>query len=699
MMRLLTLARALMCIVFLSVPLLPAEAAAAQSPAEASPGASGVPLEPPEVFDVTFTGGGALVAHSDYIRLTYVSATGETVASDEFVVSAPANVLAVVHSPPTVPGAIGFNVYAVQNNGGSGTGETLQNLAPLAFGKDYEEPVTGWSTTGREPPTQNTALVPISNAPPAPLVTQKLTATGLSRAGGYVRVPLKRSADQVLKSALAMLMPLNDAPPGTSISVAGFIGSAHFTQRPPSMSLAPGKVIETIDFQVSNTVTFRSVPTFKRRTLTVGDANAPSAVEFYDGTTRALLAIMPADARSNFVYFPDFNTPFKAVKNRTYYAEFVSGAHYDTRVTVRKVAGTYALPDVANIHASVDMPASLNDVEITTLAATVAPVGLPPLHVPGLIRVPYYLSAVVSGTGTFSGTALLHITLPPDAAPTESFSLAAYDSGFFSKGWFVGIKPTSIVGSTLSFRLSLPEFIAWRQYGFALYSTNGQAATTDTGTYAGSASSADIVVVGDSLSRLAILPPSTPNCVAGYGPLPECQFTVDSHLNWPGALTKLTGYSVLNLASLGAMTTENAFFGPSMLELQVPQIPVATKVVVVDWGDADVGMSGGATKTAARAEIMTKAILARAPQAHIVYIGIHCAPECHKDAVNAWNDADRLLAKQYGAYIDPLLLGPDGANTAYLDGGHLSLDAARVLATKVAEDIAAWGMTNRATVK
>ncbi len=104
--------------------------------------------------------GGSIPAHSDYVKITYVTKAGETLPSGESVNSLGPNALTVVQSPSYAQnGVIGYNVYAIKNNGGSGTGETLQNSSPVPLGSDYQEPADGWSTGGPPPPKISKAML------------------------------------------------------------------------------------------------------------------------------------------------------------------------------------------------------------------------------------------------------------------------------------------------------------------------------------------------------------------------------------------------------------------------------------------------------------------------------------------------------------------------------------------------------------
>lgn len=84
---------------------------------------------------------GSLAAQTYYVRVTYVTATGETAASLESVLKVAANNVLVVASPGSdqLGLATGWNVY-VSNATGT---ETLQNASPIGIGTSWEEPTSG----------------------------------------------------------------------------------------------------------------------------------------------------------------------------------------------------------------------------------------------------------------------------------------------------------------------------------------------------------------------------------------------------------------------------------------------------------------------------------------------------------------------------------------------------------------------------
>lgn len=97
---------------------------------------------------------GALAAHNLFIKLTYVTAAGETTPGVEQNISPVLiNQVGTVISPASAPGVIGYNVYASATT----NTEKLQNSYPIPIGVNWTEPVTGITTTGVVVPTTNTA--------------------------------------------------------------------------------------------------------------------------------------------------------------------------------------------------------------------------------------------------------------------------------------------------------------------------------------------------------------------------------------------------------------------------------------------------------------------------------------------------------------------------------------------------------------
>lgn len=82
---------------------------------------------------------GSLSATTYYVRITYMTAYGESPTSLETNEAVPSNSVLVVDSPSAMTGATGWNVYVGTT---SGT-ETLQNSTPLSIGSNWTEPTSG----------------------------------------------------------------------------------------------------------------------------------------------------------------------------------------------------------------------------------------------------------------------------------------------------------------------------------------------------------------------------------------------------------------------------------------------------------------------------------------------------------------------------------------------------------------------------
>lgn len=100
----------------------------------------------------TQASGGSLSARTEYYILTYVNAYGETTGSTEVNISALANNVVTVPSPPASGNATGYNVYGATSSGA----EKLQNGTPIAIGTNWTEPTSGLTNTGAVVPAANT---------------------------------------------------------------------------------------------------------------------------------------------------------------------------------------------------------------------------------------------------------------------------------------------------------------------------------------------------------------------------------------------------------------------------------------------------------------------------------------------------------------------------------------------------------------
>lgn len=102
-------------------------------------------LSAPTNGTLTSTAAGALGATTYYVKCTWVTKSGETLASTETTLAVAANRVLNVAAPGSAPvGAIGWNVY-VGNTAGGGTGtEKKQNgSTPIALATPWVEPTSG----------------------------------------------------------------------------------------------------------------------------------------------------------------------------------------------------------------------------------------------------------------------------------------------------------------------------------------------------------------------------------------------------------------------------------------------------------------------------------------------------------------------------------------------------------------------------
>jgi hypothetical protein len=109
----------------------------------------------PSTPSLSSASGGSLGGATYYVKITYVTASGETVGSTESSLAVSAEHLLVVASPaaPAPASAIGWNVYVGTSSGA----ENLQNgSTPIAVGSNWTEPTSGLVTTTAAPPGANT---------------------------------------------------------------------------------------------------------------------------------------------------------------------------------------------------------------------------------------------------------------------------------------------------------------------------------------------------------------------------------------------------------------------------------------------------------------------------------------------------------------------------------------------------------------
>jgi hypothetical protein len=114
----------------------------------------GKQISPPTTPTISQAPGGSLGATSYFVRSSYVSGTGESLASNEASLAVAGGSLITAVSPPAVPGASGWNVYVgntascpgVGSGALSGPGESCevkQNASPLPIGTNWTEPAGG----------------------------------------------------------------------------------------------------------------------------------------------------------------------------------------------------------------------------------------------------------------------------------------------------------------------------------------------------------------------------------------------------------------------------------------------------------------------------------------------------------------------------------------------------------------------------
>lgn len=110
------------------------------------------------------TPAGALAATTYFVKLTWVSAAGESLAGAEANFAASINNVLVVTPPAApagaqgVPSVTGYNVY-VSNTGGGGSGAETKQAGPIALGTAWTEPTSGL-VGGAAPPTIGAGAVP-----------------------------------------------------------------------------------------------------------------------------------------------------------------------------------------------------------------------------------------------------------------------------------------------------------------------------------------------------------------------------------------------------------------------------------------------------------------------------------------------------------------------------------------------------------
>lgn len=111
-------------------------------------------LSAPAVPVLGSVAGGALSGATYFVKITYVTASGETTGSTEASLAVAGSRLLTVASPTPATGARGYNVYV---STGSGT-EAIQTVSePIAIGTDWTLPTAGLGAATKTVSAENTA--------------------------------------------------------------------------------------------------------------------------------------------------------------------------------------------------------------------------------------------------------------------------------------------------------------------------------------------------------------------------------------------------------------------------------------------------------------------------------------------------------------------------------------------------------------
>ncbi len=190
-----------------------------------------------------------------------------------------------------------------------------------------------------------------------------------------------------------------------------------------------------------------------------------------------------------------------------------------------------------------------------------------------------------------------------------------------------------------------------------------------------------ITVIGDSISKLQILPGSAVPCGVPTNGVIPCKYSTDGSKSYPALIAVQTGDIVTNLASPGARTVENS---PGTIAVinQVPSIPKNSNVVIVESGTNDTSAHGASPQYLADISKVVSAVHARVPGARMIFIGVRYFWQVSSinDRVNLW-DADLRL--QNGTFIDTRQQWPPGVNVDWPDGTHPGPGAVRALARDI----------------
>ena len=187
-----------------------------------------------------------------------------------------------------------------------------------------------------------------------------------------------------------------------------------------------------------------------------------------------------------------------------------------------------------------------------------------------------------------------------------------------------------------------------------------------------------IAVIGDSISKVAIMPDSVIPCGAGY--TTNCDYSTDGSQSYPTVIATQTGDTVVNLSSPGCRTTESYLTTVPVID-QVPNIPSNTTVVVWESGTNDTSAHGVSSAYNDAISAVAAAIRARVPKAKLIVLGVRYYNNAVPPRVDAWN---ALLQGVPGVtFIDLRPLWANGVSASWPDGTHPAISAVPTIAASI----------------
>jgi hypothetical protein len=620
-------------------------------------------LLPPKTPIISSAGGGQTAAHVDYVRLTYATSDGESAPSAEVPNIVGAGILTRVDSPAAVPGAIGYNVYAVQNNGNTDSGHVLQNPDAIPFGTPFLEPATGWRTDGR--------LLAGDGG--------LRTIEAVPHSGGSIAAPRTPSMGGNI------VFSSNDASPESVVSITTVAASASH----------PG----TIAFTFDRNVRFRERPSFCLFASKDVAPDDPALLELRDATADRPIATLDKLGLYDLTFLGEawhdgMQPAFDAVAGHRYEASLIVRPASMVRID-GLARQAYAMPSVAGVTIDLHVPPPSNGGGALLVRGSAVPaLGIPAPADPSVGRVLYYATIVSRGNATYDGDASAVVHVPRQTCSHGLFGIAAYDLGKWRSGWMLGIaRARCSLDDTLTFKVDIDELKLFaREYSLALYEERSPSAPPANAVAAAAQHQAPLLAaLGDSTTLATLIMPSGVRCPLRIEPSPYCQYAFEPNENFVADGAQSAGYEIENLSSIGAQTVANSFVGQDVIDLQVPFIHPQTSVVVLSAGLLDVS-ENGFVDVSSRLDVLTNAIRAFAPHAKIVYVGVRYFNDTasipqQRAAVDAWDAREAALGRRYGAFLDLRPLLPDGYASLTPDGVHLTLAAQAIVARQLAQTL------------